>query len=247
MVWPSISIQVTKKGASNKTARTASFCPINIYIYDINDQLCGAIENNQVTKSSNDFNLFVDENSMYVAGLENGYYVRYTTTENVVVDVAVTEFSGYKMPLRAVNFHDIQLSADQKYTQNVVERILPAKEEYNLTSETSAPITANQEQMLVTIKAADYWAYTINYLDIRDDNTVVVTFKENEELVAGFLVVAAYESNGKMLSVFVEDIAENKNRSMEISLNTSRVQTVTAFIVEKQTLKPLCESVNTEI
>ena len=115
--------------------------------------MCGAIENNQITKSSGDFILSVDENSMYVTGLETGYYVQYTTTENVVVDVAVTEFSGYEMPLRVVDFQNIQLAADQEYIQNVVERILPAKEEYDLTSETGTSITANQEQMLVTIKA----------------------------------------------------------------------------------------------
>jgi hypothetical protein len=209
--------------------------------------LCGAIENNQITKSSGDFILSVDENSMYVTGLETGYYVQYTTTENVVVDVAVTEFSGYEMPLRVVDFQNIQLAADQEYIQNVVERILPAKEEYDLTSETGTSITANQEQMLVTIKAVDSWAYTINSLEVRNSNTATVTFTENEESATGLLVVAAYASDGKMLSVSVEDITEKKNSGAEISLDTSRAQTVVAFIAEKQTLKPLCKSMNTEV
>lgn len=111
-------------------------CPVDIFIYDANGNLCGSIENNQVTKTSAEFGLSVNGDVKYVTGLRDDYKVLYKATDNGSMDIAITEYTGYESPLRAVTFKAVPLAQDGTYTQNIAGEVLAEVSSYKLISNT---------------------------------------------------------------------------------------------------------------
>lgn len=122
MTWPTENMSVA--------------CPVDIFIYDANGNLCGSIENNQVTKTSAEFGLSVSGDVKYVTGLRDDYKVLYKATDNGSMDIAITEYTGYESPLRAVTFKAVPLAQDGTYTQNIAGEVLAEVNSYKLISNT---------------------------------------------------------------------------------------------------------------
>lgn len=122
MTWPTENMSVA--------------CPVDIFIYDANGNLCGSIENNQVTKTSAEFGLSVNGDVKYVTGLRDDYKVLYKATDNGSMDIAITEYTGYESPLRAVTFKAVPLAQDGTYTQNIAGEVLAEVNSYKLISNT---------------------------------------------------------------------------------------------------------------
>ena len=122
MTWPTENMSVA--------------CPVDIFIYDANGNLCGSIKNNQVTKTSAEFGLSVSGDVKYVTGLRDDYKVLYKATDNGSMDIAITEYTGYESPLRAVTFKAVPLAQDGTYTQNIAGEVLAEVNSYKLISNT---------------------------------------------------------------------------------------------------------------
>lgn len=118
MTWPTENMSVA--------------CPVDIFIYDANGSLCGSIESNQVTKTSTEFGLSVNGDIKYVTGLRDNYKVIYKATDNGSMDIAITEYTGYESPLRAITFKAIPLVQDETYTQNIAGEVLAEVNGYKL-------------------------------------------------------------------------------------------------------------------
>lgn len=110
-------------------------CPVDIFVYDENGNLCGSIENNQVTKTSTEFDLSVSGDVKYVTGLRDDYKVKYKATGNGSMDIAITEYTGYESPLRAITFKAVPLVQDETYTQNIAGEVLAEVNSYKLISD----------------------------------------------------------------------------------------------------------------
>lgn len=121
MTWPTENMSVA--------------CPVDIFIYDANGNLCGSIESNQVTKTSTEFGLSVSGNVKYVTGLRDNYKVIYKATGNGSMDIAITEYTGYESPLRAITFKAVPLAQDETYTQNIAGEVLAEVNGYKLIAD----------------------------------------------------------------------------------------------------------------
>ena len=130
-------------------------CPTNVYIYDETGTLCGAIEDNIVTKSNGDFALLVEGTTKYINNLEDRYTVKYVATDNGTMDVVVTEYIGYETPLRQVAHYEIPLSAGGYYTQNISSNMQPPLEEYQLVSDSEVIFPVDEESKLLELKPAE--------------------------------------------------------------------------------------------
>ena len=137
------------------TKNVINECPTNVYIYDETGTLCGAIENNIVTKSIGDFVLLVEGSTKYINDLEDRYTVKYVATDNGTMDVVVTEYIGYETPLRQVAHYEIPLGAGGYYTQNISGDMQPPIKEYQLVSDSEVIFAVDEESKLLELKPAE--------------------------------------------------------------------------------------------
>lgn len=115
------------------TKNITAHCPINVFVYDNNGQICGSIENNKITKQDpENFTLMVQGDSKYVLGLEDGYNVKYVATDNGTMDVEVTEEIAYDTSFREVTFNNVPLTKGATYSQFAPSDLLAASEEYKI-------------------------------------------------------------------------------------------------------------------
>lgn len=115
------------------TKNFTAHCPINVFVYDNNGQICGSIENNKITKQDpENFTLMVQGDSKYVLGLEDGYNVKYVATDNGTMDVEVTEEIAYDTSFREVTFNNVPLTKGATYSQFAPSDLLAASEEYKI-------------------------------------------------------------------------------------------------------------------
>ena len=137
IVWPTTNAKIE--------------CPVNVFVYDHQDKLVGSIENDVVTKSSDEFELSVDGDTKYITGLEDLYTIKYVATDNGTMDITFTEFSGYETPARQIAFYDVPLVKQQSYTQNLPEAIQSETEEYKLISSDNTSVPADMDQSLLNL------------------------------------------------------------------------------------------------
>ena len=126
-------------------------CPVDVFIYDENGSLSGSIENDQVTKTSTEFGLSVDGDVKYVTGLRDDHKVIYKATGNGSMDIAITEYTGYESPLRAVTFKAVPLVQDETYTQNISGEVLSEVNSYKLSSEGQDEILPDDKVLLTNL------------------------------------------------------------------------------------------------
>ena len=133
------------------TTNTKIDCPVNVYVYNQSGVLCGSIENNVVTQSSDVFGLSVEGETKFITDLEDLYTIQYVATDNGTMDITLTEFSSYETPARQIAFYDVPLIKDQSYTQNIPEPIQSATEEYQLLASDGTVVPADTDQSLLNL------------------------------------------------------------------------------------------------
>lgn len=73
LVWPTTNAKIA--------------CPVDVFVYNQNGDLCGSIENDVVTQSSNEFGLSVKGETKYITDLEDLYTIKYVATDNGTMDI----------------------------------------------------------------------------------------------------------------------------------------------------------------
>ena len=121
-------------------------CPTDVFVYDKNGNLCGAIENNVITKEDpTNFTLRVEGDVKYILGLDDEYTVQYVATGDGTMEVEVTELLEMDVPLRTVTFHDIAITTGTTFTQESTPELLVDNTDYVITAKTENGTTTTIE------------------------------------------------------------------------------------------------------
>lgn len=117
----------------NKEIKVA--CPVDVYIYDQQNNLVALVSDEQISCSVDDIAVAIMD-SQKIIRMYNGavYRIEYVGNDNGDMDVTITEFDENAAPARTVNYYDIPL-ADKKtyYMQADDETMKP----YNLVDKTN--------------------------------------------------------------------------------------------------------------
>ena len=138
LVWPTTNAKIA--------------CPVDVFVYNQNGDLCGSIENDVVTQSSNEFGLSVKGETKYITDLEDLYTIKYVATDNGTMDITLPEFSGCETPARQIAFYNVPLVKEQSYTQNIPEAIQSETEEYSLITSGNKEVSADIDQSLINLR-----------------------------------------------------------------------------------------------
>ena len=138
--------------ATHPTTKLKIQCPVNVFVYDADDTLCGSIEDNEVTLSSDEFMLWVEGAAKHIDGLPEGYRVQYVATANGTMDVDITEYTANDTPLRSVQFQNVALLGAVRYQQSVPDGALGEADSYAISSGSAVYKKIADETLLLTLK-----------------------------------------------------------------------------------------------
>lgn len=138
--------------ATHPTTKLKIQCPVNVFVYDADDTLCGSIEDNEVTLASDDFSLWVEGDTKHIDGLPEGYRVQYVATANGTMDVDITEYTADDTPLRSVQFQNVVLLGAVRYQQSVPDSALGEADGYAISSGSAVYKKIADETLLLTLK-----------------------------------------------------------------------------------------------
>lgn len=138
--------------ATHPTTKLKIQCPVNVFVYDADDTLCGSIEDNEVTLASDDFSLWVEGDTKHIDGLPEGYRVQYVATANGTMDVDITEYTADDTPLRSVQFQNVALLGAVRYQQSVPDSALGEADSYAISSGSAVYKKIADETLLLTLK-----------------------------------------------------------------------------------------------
>ena len=113
-------------------------CPVDIYIYDSENNLVGSIENNKVSKVSNEgvyLETIGNDNDGKMATLFNkDYSFVYKATDNGKLNVKIYEMANWADVLRVSEIHDIPLEKNKEYKQEINNQSLTDLKSYSIKS-----------------------------------------------------------------------------------------------------------------
>ena len=209
-------------------------CPVDIYIYDSENNLVGSIENNKVSKVSDEgvyLETIGNDNDGKMATLFNkDYSFVYKATDNGKLNVKIYEMANWADVLRVSEIHDIPLEKNKEYKQEINNQSLTDLKSYS-------------------IKSSDETVYQVdNVVDLMDDSTnddiiipdVVEVSKvqlnhDNAELLAGdsMRIIATVEPGNATDKTLVWSSSNEKIATVDENGNVSALTPGKATITAK--------------
>ena len=108
-------------------------CPVDIYVYDKDNKLVAAVEDNKVTLSDPNVDISVDGDTKTVMLYDETYRIEYKSAAESTMDIVISEFAGYDQLLETTTFEKVPLKIGVNYTQNI-DNTYMNDSEYSLTS-----------------------------------------------------------------------------------------------------------------
>ena len=147
----------------NKCKELVFLCPVDIYVYDKNDTLCGAIVNNEVTLDNSDaVDLCVNNDEKIVTLWDDGYYIKTLSNCKGSLNVSVKEKGYVNGDVRSLTFENLPLDIGTIYQQGC------GKDYYN-----------DQEAYAVEMLNGEKFEATSDVLSIQPLTQVTATFNAN--------------------------------------------------------------------
>ena len=122
----------------NPIKRFCAKCPVDIFVYDSEGNLCAAVENDVISKTSEKALVSVNGSEKTVLLLDETYSVVFRPTgNNATMDITIEEFANSSCLLRVINFEDVPLAFGEHYSQTITDETLADESAYALTHEVS--------------------------------------------------------------------------------------------------------------
>ncbi len=188
-------------------------CPVDVFVYDQEGNLCGSIENNVVTKSSDDFSLYVKGDAKYVEGLEDKYTLKYVGNDTGLMDIDVIEYAGLDQPSRQITHYNVPLTSGITYSQNIPAEHYLTEKNYNLYSEKTV-IPADEVTYLSElepVKNSGPYPVVASIPSGSSDASKVNLYDPDGVLTNNTIIFAARYQDEKIIDVYSGTLQENNS------------------------------------
>lgn len=232
--------------ATYPTTKLKIQCPVNVFVYDADDTLCGSIEDNEVTLASDDFSLWVEGDTKHIDGLPEGYRVQYVATANGTMDVDITEYAADDTPLRSVQFQNVALLGAVRYQQSVPDSALGEADSYAISSGSAVYKKIADETLLLTLKGLpDVSAVSLTGEQAEGGYNVTLRLKnEGSAAQTVRVLLAGYDENDRFVASSSDELelAAGADVTRTCLLKTGgTLKSVKAFLIG-ETNAPLAAS-----
>ncbi len=126
-------------------AKKASIrCPVDVYVYDINGDLCASVENNEVTMSCDDIDIEVIGDEKFLTVYEGDYSFEIISTANDEMNITIEEYSSPDNMISTTSFENLSLTPGDSFKTEINENYVD--EEYQITKNEEEVITADNSE-----------------------------------------------------------------------------------------------------
>ena len=112
-------IAISAQDTIGKYRKIGVHCPVDVYVYDDEGALCGAIVNNEVDLSHDEVCMYVNGDDKYIVLMDDNYYLKYVGTDKGTMSVDVSYYDGSDDEIRDLRFDDIPLEEELEYRSSV--------------------------------------------------------------------------------------------------------------------------------
>ncbi len=133
----------------NECKEVAFECPVDIYVYNQNDELCGTIINNVPTSMDDEIELEVVNDTKIVRMYSSGYYIKTVSTCKGKLSVSVTERDYNNGARRIVTYDNLPLDIGTEYVQNYGDGFNVEASTYDIIFEDGSKETPDNEILLL--------------------------------------------------------------------------------------------------
>ncbi len=106
----------------NYMKKTSIHCPVDVYVYDAEGNICGAIENNIVDPSYNSVFMYVEGDEKFICFTEDDYTIRFVGSDTGEMKYVVEEYSDHNL-LRSVEYANVPLSKGKEYYSSIPDAV----------------------------------------------------------------------------------------------------------------------------
>ncbi len=121
--------------ATSPSKVVSADCPVDIFVYDENGNLCASVESDVVTRSCEKAAFEISASKKSVRLFDEGYTVKFIPTGNATMNVTVEEYANSFSVLKTYEFTDVPISYGGVYTQSVNTEYMSKDNSYELTLE----------------------------------------------------------------------------------------------------------------
>ena len=107
---------------TNYTKKISVHCPVDVYVYDADGNICGEIVDNIVDSSYSSIYMYVDGTEKYFYLTEDDYTVRFLGNDTGEMQYTVEEYSDASL-LRRTEYHNILLSDGKEYYSSIPDAV----------------------------------------------------------------------------------------------------------------------------
>ncbi|MBQ8209787.1 MAG: hypothetical protein IJZ35_04320 [Clostridia bacterium] len=132
-------------------------CPVDVYVYDTDGNLCASVEGNEITMTCDDIDIEVVGDEKYLTIYEGEYSIEVIATANDTMDITIEEYSSTDEMIRTVAFDDVELTPGDSFKTDIDEIYL----------DNDYPIEKNDEDIIVADSNIDY-IHRVNSVEIID-------------------------------------------------------------------------------
>lgn len=120
-------------------------CPVDVYVYNSNDELVAAVEDNEVILTNDKAQITVNGDTKYVTLFDESYYIVYEATADGTMCVTVNEHANSEDILRTVVIDEIPLESGAVFSQNIDGKILE-ESNYSITADDETVYTPDSDE-----------------------------------------------------------------------------------------------------
>lgn len=118
---------------ANYTKKISIHCPVDVYVYDAEGNICGVIENNIVDPSYDSIFMYVEGDEKYICFTEDDYTIRFVGNDTGEMKYMVEEYSDQNL-LRSVVYDSVPLSKGKEYYSSIPDAVYLDNVVYDLVS-----------------------------------------------------------------------------------------------------------------
>lgn len=137
-------------------------CPVNVFIYDLNGNLCGSIVDNKINQTNTDIGMEVVGDTKIFNLLGNDYYIELQGTDSGSMTYTIEELTQDQNRVRAVQFVNLPLENKKLYTGYILEPLYIDSRLYSLQTADQAVYADTDTYQSALIK--------VERIEIRQDS-----------------------------------------------------------------------------
>ena len=103
---------------SNRYTKSSIHCPVDVYVYDLNHTLCGAIVNNVVDTTYDELDMYVDGDTKFISFYQSDYYLKLVGNDTGTMTYEIEEYVDNQLT-RKLSYNDIPLTDGKTYNSYV--------------------------------------------------------------------------------------------------------------------------------